>query len=252
MVDEFTRERSCTAEEVKAYREDGYVLLRGLISAAAAETLRREVMTIMDAIGLGKTKLKQTPHYLRGSGLDAYVHSRLLQRVATQLLGGEAELYLPFTAVKSGGGGGRFHFHQDNNYTRWLGPGINLWTALTPMYPQNGCLQMVPGSHVQGDWESENAGDGDAHRKVKADPTDFVPMEMEPGDCVAFTRLTVHGSGPNETDGHRVAYAVQFHREDVVAIVDGEERLLKDRPRFTDIHGVDRITASSGGKRDGH
>lgn len=246
------RDRSCTDEEVRAYHEEGYVILRNIISPAVAEALRDEVAAIIDIIGLGATKLKQTPHYLRGSALDAYVHSRLLQRIATQLMGGEAMLYLPFTAVKSGGGGGKFHFHQDNNYTRWLGPGINLWTALGPMSPENGCLQMVPRSHLQGDWESENAGDGDNHRKVKIEPGDFIPMEMDPGDCVAFTRLTVHGSGPNNTPDHRFAYAVQFHREDVRAIVDGEERLLKEKPRFTDIHGVDEITASSGGKRDGH
>jgi hypothetical protein len=243
--------RQCTPDEIKKYKEDGYVLLRQLISPEAAGELRREVLEIMDVIGLGTTKLRQTWQYLKGSALDAYVNGTLQQSVASQLMEGRAILYLPFTAVKSGGGGGQFHFHQDNNYTRHFGPSINLWTALVPMTPENGCLRVVPRSHLEGDWESENAGDGDAHRKVSRDAAaSSVPVLMEAGDVVAFSRLTVHGSGANTTPDHRVAYATQFHREDTEALVDGKRVLLRDHPRFTDIHGVDRI--SDGGKRDGH
>jgi hypothetical protein len=246
-----TATRPCTADEIKKYKEDGYVVLRRFVSADVAEALRREVLEIMDRIGLGVTKLRQTWQYLRGSALDAYVNSTLQRSVASQLMEGPAILYLPFTAVKSGGGGGRFHFHQDNNYTRHFGPSINLWTALVPMRPENGCLYIVPRSHREGDWESENAGDGDNHRKVRRDVSAHaIPILMEPGDVVAFTRLTVHGSGANTTNEHRVAYATQFHREDTTALIDGRRVLLKDHPRFTDIHGVDHI--SQGGSRDGH
>ena len=79
---------------------------------------------------------------------------------------GPATLYLPFTAVKSGGGGGRFHFHQDNQYTRFDGPGINIWIALSPMSPENGCLQVVPRSHLAGTLDSVENPDGDGHRTV--------------------------------------------------------------------------------------
>jgi hypothetical protein len=64
------------------------------------------------------------------------------------------------------------------------------------MTVENGCLQIIPGSHLNGTLESESSGDGDAHRKIKWEPEDFVNFLMEPGDLVAFSRLTVHGSGP--------------------------------------------------------
>jgi 2-oxoglutarate-dependent dioxygenase len=132
-------------------------------------------------------------------------------------MGGPSSLYMPFTAMKNGGGAGRFHFHQDNQYTKFDGPGINIWIALGEMSPENGCLQMVPRSHLRGTLESESSGDGDSHRKTKIEPGDFLPLRMMPGDAVAFSRLTVHGSGPNHTGEPRVAYAVQFHRDDVKA-----------------------------------
>jgi hypothetical protein len=243
--------RTVTAAEKQAYDSEGYVLLRGVLTPAQARQLYDEEMEIMTLIGLEPSKLKQTQQYRIGSALDHFVHSEAMRQIASALTGGPSTLYLPFTAVKTAGGGGRFHFHQDNQYTRHDGPSINLWTALTPMTVENGCLQVVPGSHLKGTLDSELSGDGDAHRKVKWEPGDFANVLMEPGDVVAFTRLTVHGSGPNISSAHRVAYAIQYHRDDV-RFLDGEEwKLLKTNPRFTDIHGVTEITAPTG-KRDGH
>jgi 2-oxoglutarate-dependent dioxygenase len=174
-----------------------------------------------------------------------------LREIATQLMEGPATVYLPFSAVKAGGGGGTFHFHQDNQYTRFDGPGINLWMALSPMSPENGCLMVVPRSHLSGthDWVSP---DGDGHRAVANDPTRFLPIRMNPGDIIAFSRLTIHGSGANHTNEPRLAYAVQFHRDDVNAIWDGEApRNLKENPRWS-TGPATQITPPDAAGRDGH
>lgn len=243
--------RAITPEEKAHYDREGYVLLKNVLSPDQASALYDEVLWIMEQIGLEPTKLKQTCQYLHGSSLDHFVHSEELRQIASALTGGPSTLYMPFTAVKTGGGGGRFHFHQDNQYTRHDGPSINLWHALTPMTSENGCLQVIPRSHLEGTLESESSGDGDTHRKIRWEPKDFVNVLMEPGDCVAFTRLTVHGSGVNNTDSNRVAYAIQFHRDDVKYLANGEWKLLKEYPRFTDIHGCDKIEIPVG-KKDGH
>lgn len=251
--------RDLTDEQIRLYNEQGYVLLPGLVSSPDAARLKADVMAIMETIGLGTTKLKQSHEFLEGSPLDTFVNSADLRRVAEQLMGGASTLYLPFTAVKSGGGGGEFHFHQDNQYTRFDGPGINLWFALGPMTEENGCLRVVPQSHLHGTLPSEQSPDKDGHRKVVFEPEDFVSVLMQPGDCVAFSRLTVHGSGPNTTDEPRAAYAVQFHRDDVRAVFDSKGRyefapdewkLLKENPRWT-IGPVKKITIPKG-KVDGH
>lgn len=246
--------RTVSQAEIKQYKADGYLLLKGVVNPDEAQALYEDVMGIMEIIGLGHTKLRQTAQYLLGSALEAYVKSGPLKGIATALMESPAHLYLPFTAVKSGGGGGRFHYHQDGNYTRYVqGQGINLWTALVPMREENGGLKIVPGSHISGEKPSENAGDGDNHRKVAGgEPEGARLIEMEPGDVVAFTRWTVHGSGPNETNQHRAAYAMQFHSDDAVAVFDGGEHLLRENPRFKDIWGVTEIIPDNAGKRDGH
>jgi 2-oxoglutarate-dependent dioxygenase len=248
------RPRQLSEEELKTYQEQGYLLLPGLISREDAAQLRREVLEIMQIIGLEHTKLKQTHQYLEGGSLDTLINSLALRELAGQLMGGPATVFLPFTAVKSGGGGGRFHFHQDNQYNRFSTTGINMWFALQSMRIENGCLQMIPGSHLQGTLEWTYSGDGDSHRKIiwEPSPSDFVPLEMEPGDCVAFTRDTVHGSGQNLTDEPRIGYAVQYHRDDALTLrEDGQWRSLKEFPKW-DTRPVKQITPPDYDKLEGH
>jgi 2-oxoglutarate-dependent dioxygenase len=258
-----TQELQLSEGETRSYREEGYLLLPGLLDEKTAADLKQEVLDIMKqsanlsheqlAQTQGKSgKLIQTAQYLRGSKLDELINSDSLRALASQLTGGPSSLYLPFSAVKAGGGGGTFHFHQDNQYTRFDGPGINIWFALSPMTPGNGCLQVVPRSHLSGTLDSVQSPDGDNHRTVANDPTRFLPVRMRPGDAIAFSRLTLHGSGANETNEPRVAYAIQYFRDDVSATWDGETKLLKERPRYTNIAPVEKITPPNARSVDGH
>jgi hypothetical protein len=236
---------SLTDSEVEFYKREGYLPLPGLVDSSAVEQLREEVFAVLEANGVPRAglnratdtadKLRQCPQYLAGSALDELINGEATLAVAARLIGGPAHRYLPFTAVKAGGGGGTMHFHQDNNYTRHdpaLGS-INLWVALGDMTPDNGCLQIVPRSH-RAQLDSRSSDDGDTHRQVDVDPLQCLPIRLRPGDAVAFSRWTVHGSGPNVTAEPRVAYALQYHREDV-RWLDTETdswRLLIETPRM--------------------
>ena len=252
MGDEILRYRDVTDNETQFYNRYGYLALPGLISQVDAAQIAEEVLQVMECLGISrqalrqattsKDKLRQSRQYLAHWTMARLIHSPALLGIAARLMGGPSSLYMPFTAVKSGGGGGRFHFHQDNQYTRFDGPGINIWFALEEMSPRNGCLQIAPETHTQGtiDWvESE---DRDGHRTVAVEPRDFLPLRMMAGDAVAFTRLTLHGSGANSTEQPRLGYAVQFHRDDVRAW-RGEQALglLRRNPRFV-IQPVDAIS----------
>ena len=247
--------------EIRFYKDEGYLVIPGLLNADFIENLRAEVMDVMESAGATLESLRQATHakhkliqsgqYLADSNLDAFINSPQLLSVAAQLMGGPSTLYMPFTAVKSGGGGGRFHFHQDNQYTRHEGHSINIWFALSPMSPENGCLQVVPRSHLNGTCDSVSSSDGDGHRMVAEEPDRFLPLRMHPGDAVAFSRLTIHGSGPNHTDEPRLAYAVQFHRNDTTAFFDGESKLLTERPRFN-TKPVAQLSKPQTKSQDGH
>jgi len=231
--------------EVKFYKEEGYVVLPNFVADDALDALREEVFEVLEANDVpreslnrassSKDKLRQCGQYRADMMLNELINGEPSLSVASQLIGGPARVYLPFTAVKAGGGGGTFHFHQDNNYTQHepaLGS-INIWVALVDMTPENGCLQVIPRSHDH-QWSSHNSDDGDAHQQIDVDPMDCKPIRMRAGDAVAFTRWTVHGSGPNSTDQPRVAYALQYHRDDVKFLdkQSGEWKRLADTKRW--------------------
>lgn len=238
-------------QEVGFYNDEGWLYLPGVIDVETAAALREETMGILEMVGLSREHMKKARHssdalrqisqYLPGSLIDRLVNSANMRDIANQLLGGPSTTYFPFTAVKAGGGGGMFSFHQDNQYTRHEGPSNNIWVALNEMSPGNGCLCMVPRTHQNGTLGPTPDENGTPRPMVHV-PKKYLPLRMNPGDAVAFTRLTVHGSGPNNTDDARVAYALQFHRDDTkwLDTATNEWKLLKDSPRFA-TRPVDKI-----------
>ncbi len=84
---------------------------------------------------------------------------------------------------------------------------LNVLTALTPATKQNGCLQMIIGSHKMGRVEHGFAGEqvGADMEKVnealKIMPLDY--LEMNPGNTAFFHCDTLHASAANLSNNSR-------------------------------------------------
>ncbi len=111
---------------------------------------------------------------------------------------------------------------------------------------ENGCLQVIPGSQKMGYLGLSDDGDGqimkgltaeDELEAVGLDPGDAVALEMEPGDLVLWSLLTVHGSMPNRS-GHDRAFAISSYvRADATdrgewAFRDGVPQTLGETPKL--------------------
>jgi ectoine hydroxylase-related dioxygenase (phytanoyl-CoA dioxygenase family) len=94
--------------------------------------------------------------------------------------------------------------HQDNFYLL-AAPAtcIAAWTAIDDATVENGCMQVVPGSHRRDILcPAEGAvwmNYGDSH--IKPFPRDArpVPIEVSRGSTMFFGGNLIHGSGPNRT-----------------------------------------------------
>ncbi len=222
-----------TVSQKGSYREQGYLIIENIVKEEAIQKIKSDILDIVNKQGIAENcPLKQTRRYVRNTSLSQYINSSHMKKIASQLLGGKANLYLPFTAVKSPGKDSSFNFHQDNNYTPHRGPSLNMWVAFEDMNVENGCLYIDPKSHLDGILESELVHWGGRSDKKVTQTNNPQPAIIKAGSCVAFDRHLIHGSGANTSDQHRVAYALQYSREDTEALIDDEWVLLADHPRW--------------------
>lgn len=207
-----TKSITLDKQDLWFFKKYGYLLLPNCIEADLTQKIKEEIQFITNSAHGQKTgKLIQTTQYLKDMALNDLINSPNLTSVVESILNNKACIYMPFTAIKSANGGGDFHFHQDNQYTCLDKPALNCWFAFSDMTPENGCLGIVPESHLEGTYDFELSPDGDSHRITKSSIEHYAPIRMHPGDCVIFDRNTVHGSGKNTTAENRIAYAIQFY-----------------------------------------
>ena len=83
----------------------------------------------------------------------------------------------------------------------------SLYVAIDPSTKENGCLQVLRGSHLMGRIEHGRFGDqtgADPERvEMAAQRLDTVYCIMDPGDGVFFHSNTLHTSAANESDQPR-------------------------------------------------
>jgi hypothetical protein len=127
------------------------------------------------------------------------------------------ELFTEKLNLKRREAGGPNPMHQDFPY--WEDPADDaerLATAilfLDDTTPENGCLEVVPGSHKDGVWATRADGDmfmGNEIQPPAEGDVDIVPLEVEAGTLVFFGPYLVHQSAPNRSDGDRRALLYSY------------------------------------------
>ncbi len=100
--------------------------------------------------------------------------------------------------------GGENPLHQD--YPYWVGTAQVADDVATAMLmlddasSENGCLQVVPGSHTQGRWTTRTDEDAFRHNEIdvaRCPSVQPVPVELRAGSLVMFGAFLVHRSSPN-------------------------------------------------------
>jgi phytanoyl-CoA hydroxylase len=241
--------------DIAQYRREGYVVVRGLLGprnvAASLQALTdlalgrieaRETQFMFET-GLKLDGLAPDERELRirkymdfcaaAPALRAAAMSRRLHLILDQLLGEGRVLMQEMALVKPPRIGSEKPWHQDAAYFRITDPGlvVGVWIALDPALKMNGCMEVVPGSHLDGPVAHVHENDFNRCRIVpeKLHARERVPIEMQPGDALLFHSLLHHFTAPNTSDLRR--RAIQFHYHQLGAVFGGVEehrRLFHD------------------------
>ena len=202
--------------DVQAFQDRGCVTVSGLFSDAEVDALRQHYMAMRrsgsfpgDAPPVDMTSsdpLKRFPrlihmHRWDQLSLDWLIDQRLGE-VFRQLLG-EAPLAVQTMLYFKPAGARGQALHQDQFYLR-VQPGtcIAAWMALDDCDEENGCLQVVPGSHtlpvlcpIEAD-ASQSFTDVTVPLAADMQPE---PVIMRAGDVFFFNGQLIHGSFPNRS-----------------------------------------------------
>ena len=142
--------------------------------------------------------------------LQALARHPALLDVLRRIIGKEPYLFQDMALLKPPSGGREKPWHQDKAFfdLQLDSPVVGVWIAFDPATAENGCMHVIPGSHLEGpvvhfrrrDWQICDT-DVQTARDV------MVPLE--PGGLLLFDGLIHHGTPVNRTTSRR--RAVQFH-----------------------------------------
>jgi hypothetical protein len=205
---------------IEQFQECGYAIARRLFSQDEVTHLKRYFMEMVERGGDGwaeggvdpehEDPLRRYPRLLQPHrGDDVAMNYMIDPRIntwLTALLDREPLAVQTMVYFKPPGARGQA-LHQDNRYLK-VKPGtcVAAWMALDRCDEENGCLEVVPGSHkldmvcpVPSDMSQSFTGE-----TVPIPPglgTKTLPLE--PGDVLFFNGSLIHGSPPNRSDRFR-------------------------------------------------
>ena len=208
-----------TESLIADFHRDGYLFIRELFSSDEISALHRiakadhqlasEAYVRLDANG-AETKLA-VRNELLDSPYSAVVRSERVARTMELLLGDEIYHYHHKMMLKEPRVGGAWEWHQDYGY--WYSNGCiypdmgSCLIAVDEASKENGCLQILRGSHRIGRVDHVPIGDqtGADPERVSAalDRHELVYCEMQPGDGLFFHSNLLHRSDANTSDNPR-------------------------------------------------
>ena len=143
-------------------------------------------------------------------------HPEILVMVA-QVLGHDFALWNSSFFAKPANGGHATPWHQDGEY--WpIEPlaTCTVWIAVDPSTVENGCLQVIPGSHEEQRLKRHKQNNSESltlSLEIEADEYDAaraVPIELEAGQVSLHDVYLVHGSEANNSNHSRRGMTLRF------------------------------------------
>ncbi|MCF0053032.1 phytanoyl-CoA dioxygenase family protein [Dyadobacter chenwenxiniae] len=230
---------SLNANQIKTFNEDGYLVVKGLFSkeetdklyqtAVENSVMQKNAMDLNDQSGK-KTKLSLW--FTPGDDVFGYlIRSERMVNSVWQLLGQESPVCHFHTKLmqKEPKVGGAWEWHQDYGYwykNQFIYPDqlMSVMIALTPANKENGCLQVIKGSHKMG-----RVNHGFAGEQVGADmemvnhalkTMELVYCEIEPGDALFFHSNLMHRSEANLSDHPRWSLISCYNSQSNIAYAE--------------------------------
>lgn len=252
----FTAHPQLSEEQWSQYFRDGYIRLGKVLGDDELQQLQNRIDAIMlgeadvdydrmmmqldsdsGAYGAAGEQTKghkgATLNYRKIEQLEfdplflEFMQKPLFREVCARVYGGHTDIasYRAMFMNKPADKGTLLPWHQD----RWnfldRDPLITVWTALDPATKENGCVQIIRGSHA---WGVVNPGHGSGFLSPEqaekfAPAADVIYCELEPGEAILLHNWLLHSSDKNHSSQSRRAFSVCYMDARTKRVDTGEE-----------------------------
>ncbi|ENP0873851.1 phytanoyl-CoA dioxygenase family protein [Vibrio parahaemolyticus] len=223
----------------QGYRENGYFLLRNVLSDKAkilCEDVNAAIGKMAKSIGVNaSTYLDSVCRWDHPSDIVEHLAANVVERlepIVSELLGSNIEVVRASIIYKSGEANKATHGHQDSGYwctNRSDTYDLTTWIALNDIDCSNGALRVLPGSHkygadVQSDFLAKDFVDPAISWGDKSHT-----LEMKSGSVAVFSPDLWHASHSCDTGKTRMGFVIrwravpsQYVLEDIPGTVDAD------------------------------
>jgi ectoine hydroxylase-related dioxygenase (phytanoyl-CoA dioxygenase family) len=211
--------KKLSEEQIKSFHRDGYIVIKNFCSPQEIDKLYKTatgdhsiIDNALDLNDLSGKKTKLSLWFTPGNDVFGYLtRSERMMNAVSQLMDSDAPVchFHSKLMQKEPKVGGAWEWHQDYGYwykNQFMFPDqlLSVMIALTKANKENGCLQVIRGSHKLG-----RVNHGFSGEQVGADMVmvnnalktmELVYCEIEPGDALFFHSNLLHRSEANLSD----------------------------------------------------
>jgi len=206
-----------STEQVEQFNRDGFLSPIDVLTPAEAAIVKTQ-LEAAEAQDSGEISgVNRNNAHLVYPFLDNLAHHPTIVSAVSSLLGEDLLICATVLFVKEPKSEGFVSFHQDVTYMG-LEPhvGVSAWIALTPSNASNGCMRMVPGSHIDELRPHAETESGDnlltrGQTVSDVDESTVVDLVLEPGQMSLHHLKTLHDSKPNLSNERRIGFTVQCY-----------------------------------------
>jgi phytanoyl-CoA dioxygenase PhyH len=208
--------RRLSTAQHEAFWRDGVVFpVRACSAAEAARLAARFAELEHHDGGRIHKRHNEKPHLLLRWASDLIRDAGILDAVE-DLIGPDLMAWQSGFFAKHPRDGGYVSWHQDATYWGLSSADVvNVWLALTPSTLANGCMQVIPGSHLDAlphrdTFAARNMLSRGQEVSVAVDESKAVAVELQPGEMSLHHVRIVHGSADNAGEVPRIGYAIRY------------------------------------------
>ncbi len=217
LQEELSRPYALSGEQIDAFRQQGYVKLKGVLSRAALVCLRMELCQLIKTASAGSQFSSLEMMWQHNSILRGFALSPRLARIAAELLSvRRVRLYHDNGLVKQPGCG-RTPWHYDAHHFPIATANIcTLWAPLQPVPRAMGPLAFARGMETYRLVEDipfnkfDTSYDRQIIQKFRAARVQVDESEFDEGEVSYHHAFSFHTAGPNQTTIPRGVLATTY------------------------------------------